>query len=167
MSKNRKIKLGVSAFAFALLLGCDKAEPVRDIAYYQGLGFEKSLESLRACVQKKKALLEKKDAEGLDQFAKSTQNINCRTAFRFVIKEAAQSLSVRAQEIQKMNTQDEVKILRDKIHADMETKLSGIDSVVEDWQSDAMPLGLAIRDLNQKAANRISRIDIDSWKKRK
>lgn len=163
----KKFKLTTVIFTCVILLGCNKAEPVRDIAYYQGLGSEKSIESLRACAEKKKTLLEKKDAEGLDQFAKSTQNVNCRTAFRYVMLEEAKLITARAAELQKMNTRDEVRKLRETLHAEFEARMVGLVPMIEEWNEEAVPFALAIREFDRQVANRISRIDIDSWKPRR
>lgn len=158
----------ISACALLVLVGCDNAEPIRDIAYFQGIGLEKTLAQLKTCGSQKKALLEKKDAEGLDRYAKSRQLTNCHTGFKFAASEEAKNLSSRIGEFKNVRSQEEVKALKQKILGDVEARWDGIQPLANDWiRVDGQDLAYAVRAIEQSAANRSSNLDFASWGKRR
>lgn len=163
-----KLKICIAFAMLAFIFGCNKTEPIRSLAYFQGLGLEKTFAVLQSCADEKKSLLDKKNAEGLDQFAKSSQFANCRVAFKFAASEYGKNILLKANDFKNATTQVEVENLKKKIEAEFEAKWKGIHPMIRDYENnDIQPLSYALVVVDQTAANRSSRIDINSWNKSK
>lgn len=140
----RKISI-TTASAFAILLGaCAQTEQPLDIAYFQGLGGQKTDDYLKACVALKKPLLVKQDADSLDRFAKSVRAINCQTALRFAVDIESKNLAVRSRELDAAQDHRALKAVHEKIRHDFAEKWKDITSTFPEWKKDTAPLASAM-----------------------
>ncbi len=150
--------LGSAAILFALS-ACDSSEPLRDPAYFEGLGFEKTLEFVRACAAEKKSLVDKGDAEGLDSFAKSSHGKNCHTGFDYAVKQEAELVSGKAKLFAGANTEDEIKGIKKAIADETDGRWGETFKVFKDWKiSD---LNTAYFFVDQAAGSRQTKIMLE------
>jgi hypothetical protein len=140
------------------LSACDSAEPLRDSAYFEGLGFEKTFQYLQSCADEKNALLAKQDAEGLDRFAKSSKGINCRTSFNYAAKREAEAVLAKAKLLRTANSEEELKQARGSIESDVNARWGNILKTFHDWKSPE--LSYAYFSLGQISSSRLSDIMI-------
>lgn len=117
------------------LSACDSTEPLRDSAYFEGLGFDKTFQYLQSCADNKNALLAKQDAEGLDRFTKSSKGINCRTSFDYAAKQEAEAVLAKAKLLRTANSVDELKKAQATIESDLEARWGNIFKTFKDWKS--------------------------------
>ncbi len=164
LSNKSTLRLCAIAVTSVLFAGCTKTEPVRDIAYFQGLGLDKTLDTLRSCQAEKKALMNKKDAEGLDQLAKSPHYTNCRTAFKFATGEEAKNVDTTTSAIDAASTAEDVKQLQEKVVADINARWHDIGELsVEFANMDGNPIGREMWVMNAHAAKKLSHFAFASF----
>lgn len=147
----------------AAITACESSEPLRDIAYFEGLGFEKSFQYVQACTEEKKALLAKQDAEGLDKFAKSTRGKNCRTGFDYSAKKEAEALRGKASQLKASNTEEEIKQAQNSISKETDARWGEIFKVFPDWKSS--DLNSAYLYVARTASTRLSEIMISNMRR--
>lgn len=155
----------VSSIAIALILlgGCDKPEPIRDIAYFEGLGFEKTLDYVKLCRDEKVRLQEKKDAEGLDRFAKSARATNCRTGFKYATGIEAEIINKKAATLHEATSHEALKTLQAQISRDVDSRWGDIPEVFKEWaKHDGAAMSYAFWNLSRIASSRSARLHISS-----
>jgi hypothetical protein len=150
--------LGAAAFLVALS-ACDSSEPLRDPAYFEGLGFEKTLEFVRTCAAEKKSLVDKSDAEGLDSFAKSSHGKNCHTGFDYAVKQEAELVSGKAKLFASANSEEEIKQLKKTIYDGTGSRLGDALVIFKDWKTSDLSRAYFFAD--QAAGSRQTKIMIE------
>lgn len=161
MKNELLLAYGVSCLV--ALSACESSEPLRETAYFEGLGFEKSLQYVRSCTDEKKALLAKQDAEGLDRFAKSSRGKNCRTGFDYASKQEAELVRSKATLLQAATTEDELNQAQNRISGETDARWGDTFKVFPDWKPTE--INNAYYSLGRTSSTRLSEIMISKMRR--
>lgn len=146
------------------LTACSPQEESLTIAYFQGLSPDKTALYLKECVAQKKALLDRKDAAGLNQFAKSVRAGNCLTAYKYTAEEGGKTLIAQSALFGKATTVAESKGIWEQMKKDISGQWDEVDSTFPEWKAAAAPLFKAIINAESAYTRSMSRINIEAMK---
>lgn len=155
---------GIIAGLFLGLTACSLQEESLTIAYFQGIGPDKTVLYLKECVAQKKPLLERKDAAGLNQFAKSVRASNCLTAYKYAAEEGGKALLVQSALFGQVTTVAESKGIWEQMKKDIGAQWDEFDSTFPEWKAAAAPLFKAIMGAEAAYTRSTSRINIEAMK---
>lgn len=147
----------ISVLAFS---ACSTDEPVRETAYFEGLGFEKTLEYIISCREEKRSLLASKDAEGLDRFAKSSKAKNCLTGLKYAQQEEAKIILSKAKILNSASSVQDLKREEKAIADDHHARWGDTFTVFPDWKKSAPAIAGAFYEVGATSSRRHSRIMI-------
>ena len=160
-------QISLTGIVVGLLLGlaaCSPQEESLTTAYFQGLGPDKTALYLKECVAQKKPLLERKDAAGLNQFAKSVRAGNCLTAYQYAAEEGGKALMAKSVVFGQVTTVAEAKGIWDQFKNDVSAQWDEPHATFPEWKEAAAPLIKAIISAEAAYTRATSRINIEALK---
>jgi len=160
-------QISLTGIVVGLLLGlaaCSPQEESLTTAYFQGLGPDKTALYLKECVAQKKPLLERKDAAGLNQFAKSVRAGNCLTAYQYAAEEGGKALMAKSVVFGQVTTVAEAKGIWDQFKNDVSAQWDEPHATFPEWKGAEAPLIKAIMSAEAAYVRATSRINIEALK---
>lgn len=129
----KKISLAITLAATVAMLTACGEEELHDKSYYQALGQEKSIEAFMQCGIKRKALIDAKDANGVDKYTKSNALNNCKAAFLASAREQAKEIRAQTDLLLKTTTKEEYNAIKDKFGKVIDDRLTETLKQFPEW----------------------------------
>lgn len=162
---NTRISLPGTIVGLVLgLAACSPQEESLTTAYFQGLGPNNAALYLKQCVAQKKPLLERKDAAGLNQFAKSVRAGNCLTAYQYAAEEGGKALMAKSAVFGQATTVSEAKGIWEQMKKDVSAQWDEPHVTFPEWKEAETPLSKALMSAEAAYIRATSRINIEALK---